>query len=280
MTTIHWFSYLDADCSVFKVYRALSGFTISYPNFLVPGDALTFTTGNNEVQTVMFPAVGIDQVVDRFNNEAKGLIAVKSQDGTEIFVRCSAKTKARLKLYPCTFLSHTSIPARVIVPALEFEPVGTVTRINGTYAYSFDDTDGHPLDWYYVTSVSGSVESIPSIMLQPQIPLDQMCVVEGRLTDAQNNPVEQAPVVAELRLPERNTTGLTGRSGLLKTNTQTATDIYGRFSLCLVRNQQYLFQIPALGYNEVVTIPNQDTANFLDLVPTLEARYSPFEDPQ
>lgn len=273
MINLYWFSYLDATCPYFNVYRSITGIAIPFPNGLTIADQLIFSATSTTKQTISFTAVDIDSVVHAINAQGKGVAASKSHDGTKVFIRCTARKKAKLKLFNSSFLAHTGLTPQIIVPALQWVNVGNVARLDHTYNYTYADPDGDPLDWYHITSM-GAPESIPSVALQPFIPLELMTVVEGRLTDAQNNPAEYAEIRAKLEMIEE-----TGEhQAMVKPVIETKTDKYGRFSLPLVRCKTYLLQIPSLTYSETITLPDKDAVNLLDLVPTLRDQFAPFGD--
>lgn len=275
MISLYWLAFLDANCTAYQVYRAITGLIVPFPNGLGTSDKLILSATSIDTQTITFSAMDIDSMIAQINSTGKGLKASKNLAGTKMFVRCTATHKARMKLYPSSFLTNLGQSPRIIVPGLEYQQVGAVARVNGTYNYTFTDPDGSPLDWYYITSL-GTSESIPSRAAQPVIPLDLMCVLEGRITDSQNNPAGGAEVIAFLRQYESHEAG----ENLTKPPVKTVTDSFGRFLLPLVRCQQYVLQVPSIGYNETILLPNQDVANLNQLVPTLAGRFSPFGDPQ
>lgn len=275
MISLYWLAFLDANCTVFNVYRAITGFIIPFPNSIATSDSLIFSSTSQDTQTITFGAVDIDSMLAQINSVGKGVKATKNLSDTKLFVRCVATVKARMKLYPSALLTKIGQAPRIIVPSLEYQQVGTVSRVNGTYNYSFTDPDGSSHDWYYITSVSNS-ESIPSRAAQPVIPLELMCVLEGRITDSQNNPAGGAEISATLGQLESHG----DNQSMIKPPVKTITDSFGRFLLPLVRCQQYVLQVPSIGYNETILLPNQDVANLNQLVPTLAGRFSPFGDPQ
>lgn len=276
MVKIAWNAFKDATCTSFTVYRSIPGITVLFPNALASGDVLTFAATSVDVQNVTIVDPSIDAVISQFNTQAKGAYAIKDTGGTKMLIRTTATSKAKLKLYPCTFLTHTSQAVRILVPALEWVSVSTVTFVSATFSYNFTDPDGTELDSYRVTSTASAVESLPSIVETPKIGTDSLCAIEGRVCDSQNRPIVGMLVRAQPRTPEAYSDG----HGVDVHTVQSYTDGYGRFSLYLSRKGIYLFQIPNVGYNEAVCVPDLPAAGFIDLIPTLAGRFSPFGDPE
>lgn len=276
MVKVSWAAYNDATASSFNVYRSVPGLTISFPNSLVIGDQLIFSATSLTMQTITFTAVDINSVVSQFNSGAAGAYAALDYTGTKVIIRAKATLNSKFKLYPCTFATHTSQAPRTIVPQLEWSLIGSVNFSANVYSYSYTDVDGTELDSYRITSVASSVESLPSLVEMPQLGTDTLCAVEGRVCDSQNRPVVGMLIQAQPRLPETYSDG----HGVDQHYVQVYTDGFGRFSLYLSRGAIYLLQIPNVGYNETVCVPDLPSAGFIDLIPTLAGRFSPFGDPE
>lgn len=276
MVQVTWNAFQDTTATSYNVYRSIPGITISFPNALASGDVFTFAATSLDVQNLTFGAVDAASVAAQINSGALGLIATVSTDTTEVFIRCTATTSPKLKLYPCTFLTHTGQTIRTVVPQLEWELVGSVNFLLNTYNYSYSDLDGTELDSYRITSVVGVTESLPSLIETPQIGTDTLCAIEGRVCDGQNKPVVNMLIKAAPRVPEAASDG----HSIDVHGTEVYTDQYGRFSISLAQGVLYLFQIPNIGYNETITVPAQTSASLLDIIPTTAGRFSPCEDPQ
>jgi hypothetical protein len=278
VTTFYWYAYQNATNDYFNVYRSICGITITFPNTIVAGDILKFSATSPDVQYITMPSGNIDAILAEINTVGRGIEATKSSDNSKLFIRCTVDQGAKFKLSgTAEFLSNTTQTARVIIPKLEWVLVGSVPRVANVFAYNFPDPDGSYLDYYRITSVTGTTESVPSIASQPIMDPSTMCVLEGRIVDNKSLPVENAKITAAIKIPSLEHTA----DEYISTDAQTVTtDKYGRFSIALLRCQQYLLQIPAVGYNEVVTAPDLPTARLIDLVPTTEMRYSPNGDPQ
>lgn len=274
MNTVLWSSYDDSTATSFKVYRAITGISVTFPNSLNTGDVLIFSATSQTIQKVTIGATDIASVANAINAQAKGLQATVSQSGLVLFIRCTSSNNPKLKLYPCNFLTDTSTSLQIIVPKLNFVNITTVSATPAPANYSYSDLDGDPLDWYYVTSIVSSTESIPSIYQSPLVTPESLCVVEGRVKTIQNSPI----VGAEVRASPIGGTETSDNSGLVSPPIVATTDSYGRWSLPVLQGSQLLFQVPSIGYNQVVEVPAQSSVLFQNLVPVNDYYFSPDGD--
>lgn len=274
--TLIWTAFADADCDSFNLYRAITGVAVSFPNSLVTGDVLSFSATTPTIQNVTIAATDIATVASTINATALGLVASVSQSGSTLFLRCTASTNPKFKLYPCTFASHVSQAPRTVGPAIEFNLLANRTRDVGVFDYTYFDTDGAPSDWYRLTTVKGGIESIPSLPMQALLTPESLCVIEGRVVDLQNNPISGAQVSAAVE----PTVGLSDNSGVSTPQTKTVTDTFGRWSMPLLQGQSVIFRIPSIGYNQVIFVPSLPYALFSTLTPVNDYYFSPIGDPQ
>lgn len=272
--TINWTSYVDSTVDSFKIYRAITGISVPFPNSLQTGDTFSFSATSQTVQRVTIGATDIASVAAAINSQAQGLQATASQSGLILFVRCTATINPKLKLYPCPFLAHTGIPVQIVVPQLNPTLVTTVASVTPPHNYSYADADGSPYDWYYITSVTSSIESIPSIWQQPLVTPGTLCVVEGRVKTIQNSPIVGALVKAS----PIGGVAVSDDSGLTFPPITAYSDSFGRWTIPVLQGTQILFQIPAIGYNQVVEIPAQPYMLFSNLVPVNDYYFSPDGD--
>ena len=262
-TTLLWSSFADANCDSFNLYRAIAGITVAFPNTIAIGDKLVFSASKSTQQIVTMSGTTCDTLVADILAQAKGITAVKRADNSAVFIRVTATQHPRFQLYPCTFATHTSQLPRVIVPRLEFTLITNQTRDTGVFDYTFLDADGSPADWYHMTSVKTSVESFPTLDMQALLAPEALCVVVGRVVDAQNRPIIGARVFAQTA-PHGD---VSDNSGIAGTRFEAHTDLYGRFAIPLLQSQVVLLKIKAIGYNQYVTVPVLPYVLFSDLVP-------------
>lgn len=272
MTTISWNVFDDSTPDSFNVYRAITGLEINFPNSLAVGNILLFQATTKDLQKLTVTATDIDSIVTLLN-AGKGIKATKY--GTKILVRCTARENPKIKIQPCSFAANAGVASGLYAPKQNFELIGNVPFVLNQSTYSFSDAEGDPLDWYHITALTGSDESVPSIDQQPIIAPPDLCVVEGRITDLQNNPVVGVLVDARIEIP----VGEVENTGIVIPNITTLTDCLGRWSLPLLRNQLVLFQIEAIGYNEVLAVPDAPFALFKDLKPVDDHLFAPGGDP-
>lgn len=279
MIKLNWSTFEDSTASQFIIYRAITGVAITLADtaFQV-GDVLKIQLGNAAVQSVTITATDVNSLVSTINDNLDGVLAAKSSDATMLFIRSTATKDAKFRLLPCTFQDHADQEARTIVPALEWVGIHTTTFVPSTYNYVFTDSDGTEFDAYRISSVDSETEeeSLPSITQYPQLGTDLLCAIEGRVCDSTNRPVQSLKIKASPRLMEEHKSD----HEISTQTTEAITDVYGRFVIYLPRERVYLLEIPAISYNEVVKVPDQAAVGFLDLIPTLTGRFSPFEDPK
>ena len=271
MNTVRWNVFNDAVVNSFNVYRAVTGVVITFPNAIVAGDRFLFAATSPQVQLVTLTSgtPTIASVAADITTQARGVKVTVV--GNELFIRCTARENPKLKLLDCPFLAHAGQGARIIIPANEWIPIASVPFVAGQFSYTHGDTGGDPLDWYHVTSVTAGVESIPSQNQQALIVPEDFCVVEGRVIDLQNNPIAGAEVKATVMIP----VGVSDNSGIIKKSKTVVSDELGRWNLPILQGQQVLFEIPLIGYNQVVLIPTQAYILFKDLVPLNDHYFAP-----
>lgn len=274
MINLSWSTYNDSSVDTFNVYRSITGISIPFPNSLQSGDVLQFSATSPTVQRVTITATDITSVVAAINTQGKGIQATANTASTAILLRCTATVNPKLKLYPCTFLTDTGIPVQLVAPKMNPSLVGTVAGVTAPSNYTFSDADGSPYDYYYITSVKSSVESIPSIWQKPLVTPESLCVIEGRVKSLQNNPI----VGAEVKMSPIGGVATSDSSGVVFPPLIAYTDDLGRWSLPVLQGTQLLVQIPSVGYNQVVEIPAQSYELFSNLAPVNDYYFSPDGD--
>lgn len=271
MIAVKWTTYDDTEIDFFSVYRSIPGFVIPFPNALVAGNEFIFSATSPDIQKLVLTASDIDSFVTLVNTKGRGVEARKSYDETKVYIRATAQKNPRIKTFKCSALQSLGITPTIYAPAVTWEKVAEVLWEEGETSYQFDDEDGSYLDVYYVTSSIGVVESIPSIIM-PVLPNNpSLCALEARFVDPQGKPVQNVMVRATLYVPERG--------GISISPVVQRSDVYGRVNLPLLQSQQYLLEIPAVGYNWVIDVPQEASANILSLPATVVQLFSPFGDP-
>lgn len=272
-TNLKWYKFDDTDATEYRVYRSIHGFKVAFPNSLMVGDELIFSATNKDIQKVLISSTDIGAIANNINNQAKGLRADVAANGYELLIRTIADTNPKLKLYKCSFLNNAGIVPGLISPATVWEKIATIPLVSDQTTYEFEDVDGFALDYYKVSSATDVIEHIPSVSQQSVIAPEDSCVIEGRVIDNSNRPVIGAEVRVGIKVP----VGVQQNSGILAPNAGTKTvftDEIGRWSVPVLRNQLYLFQIPVIGYNEVIQTPDAPFILFRQLVPVKDHLFS------
>lgn len=97
-----------------------------------------------------------------------------------------------------------------------------------------------------------------------------VCIVSGNVLDLSGKaPADQNQSMLisfrTTRVPQQ-VSGLSLLSARLITTT---TDAYGNFSVALLRNAEAIFEADSLGLKQQITVPDQETANIIDLLPPI-----------
>ncbi len=269
---LRWFPYSDTAINHYRIYRAITGIKVNFPNALRYGDQLIFAATSPTLQTVLITGSDITTVMNDINQKGRGVIATKSSDGSSLYIRCTAENDARFKLMRCAFATKTSQTPRVIAPRSEYEFLAEVP-FEAKPDFTFLDPDGSQNDWYYITSVKNSFESIPSQALAPVPSFDETCAIVGRILTSGNEPVAGADIHAQILGPVGvNQADL---SALGEEKISTSTDEEGRWTLSVTRQQLILLEIPSIGYNETVLVPDLEYTLFNNLKPHNDHYYNP-----
>jgi len=264
--TIKFAAYTDAEIDEYRVYRSITGFTIPFPNTITSEDQLIISATDPEKQFINFSDTSIAGMQLAINKKLRGLVATPKSDSSALIVRAAATIKPKIKLFSSTFLDNANQEARIIAPRSEYTQVATIPFDGSIEIYAWEDADGDNRDWYYITTVKDGIESLPTYQLQPAIYKPDLCVISGRLTDLQSNPL---PGV-ELRL------GLIAKhqpDPITTKDVVITTDELGRFVVAVQQGRLVLFLIEQIGYNEIIRIPAQPFVSFADLVPVNDHFY-------
>lgn len=271
---VQWFPYLDADAEKFTLYRAITGIKVPFPSDLVAGDRLVFAATSPTQQTVVFSSGNINTVIADINAQGKGIRARKSSDGSQILIRCTAKNNARFKLMKCSFAEKAGITPRTVAPRTEFYSVAEIEAVPGQTLYTYNDVDGDPEDWYRLTSTSTDCEeSLPTQAMKAIGSNGETCTIDGRIMGLNNEALAGLEVSAELM--GETAYNAADLSEVSEAEIVTYTDELGRWYLALTKNQLVLLDIPSIGYNEVIRVPDQAYVLFSDLKPVNDHYFSP-----
>ena len=250
MNTLTWFNYKDTNPDAFYIYRSIPGIQFRFSDISTQGPNFKFSATSPEVQEIIVDMRNINTAIASLS-AGKGILVSKTIDNQSIQIRVKATgPQARLKIYQCALAEDIGIAAGTsIVPGSEFKQIGNVGYADLVTPYKYLDYDGMYLDQYYITSTKDGVESLPAFIQKPMLPGMAYCMAEARFIDIQGRPVRGVTVTAEPAL-------LDG-SNLSTNKVSVNSDAYGRVSIPLIRGMDYLLHIPAIGYNQYITVPDE-----------------------
>jgi hypothetical protein len=144
---------------------------------------------------------------------------------------------------------------------------------DGFYALSFSEADTDTLGelFYRVTTsgytdfdeVTGKIDvEAPYVnaLLTPQT-----CLVSGNITDLGGEPGTDSDITWRIA----KTPSVSGESVVDGRLLRTRPDAFGNFSLPLLRGKKVVVDIPKAGLKHTITVPDQETANLVDLLPPI-----------
>lgn len=143
------------------------------------------------------------------------------------------------------------------------------TNLPGLYRYQFPHTeDGTSSELFFIRFINTGGNALvedQTIAFGPfrSAVSPDLCDLYGTVLDINSDPDENKPVRLSI-LP--NTILTTGaKPGVSVDKLDTFTDVNGQFSINLIRGLVVRLQIPSIGYDRKITIPDQASANFADL---------------
>lgn len=272
-TQLRWYTYLDTNAGFFRIYRAITGISANFPNSLRHGDQLVFAATSPTVQTVTLTGGDINTVIADINRQGKGVYATKNAAGTKLFIRCTATREPRFKLLRCSFATKTGQVIRTVGPRSEYLFLSEVEHVSGQYDYTLQDQDGQDNDWYYLTTVKNNLESLPSLALKPIRSVGETCSIVGRIMTLRNEPIPGAEISASMMGPASSNPA--DESLVSEEKITCLSDEEGRWSVAVTKGQLVLLEIPTIGYNEVIRVPDLAYVLFKDLVPLNDHYFNP-----
>lgn len=275
MNKLSWTSFANTeDVTEYRVYRSSAGPVLGTLAIVSDPVLIRFAATSPEIQEFEVNCTSEAAFVADFNSKARGAEAVI--DGTlGVIIRATASGPSVLfKTYSSEFWALNTIPSGTpFRPGGIFNLVGTVPFVDAETLYEFEDASGIYNDKYRVTSYDGVTESKPSATVANPVPPGyDYCVVYGRFIDPQGRPVRGVRVEAEMALAHT--------CGMSQNKITAISDDYGRINLPLLQKMNYRVSIPAIGYNEVILIPEERSINIATHPATLGTKFSPFGDPE
>jgi hypothetical protein len=140
----------------------------------------------------------------------------------------------------------------------------------GFYALRFSGLDLSVLgELRYVLSgpafdqASGAFDVDPAPISYETTP--PQCIVSGNIVDIGGNPLQQTRVYFQ----PKNVPGKTEGSIIAAGNIDLLTDVYGNFTVKLIRESRALVTIPDAGIRVLINVPDASSANLIDLLPPI-----------
>lgn len=144
-----------------------------------------------------------------------------------------------------------------------------LTNFPGLYRYDFNHTEDTTGSESFLVAMS-NVGVHPAISFEDakfgdmkSAMLPSLCNVYGTLLDLNSEPVKNAQIRATIIPNTILSTPSKPAIGVIKLEDHTAND--GSFSLDIIRGLTVRLQIPYVGYDRKIVVPDMASANFADL---------------
>jgi len=138
---------------------------------------------------------------------------------------------------------------------------------SGFYTLKFSEAELDTIGpFFYKVSGTGFDMQFGEIEVEP-VPIamnvaPSKCLVTGNVVDIGGAPTRTTVLVRPVDFPV-----ISGPSALSADPVQSFTDALGNFSVELIRGQVVIFEVERTGIRNQVTIPDQETAQLVDLLP-------------
>lgn len=169
------------------------------------------------------------------------------------------------------YYDDTQVTGSRFLAAFHANNMVEVDSVNlaGLYRYSFshseDDTSSELFFIRYINAGVNALVQDETIAFGPLHTAADLglCNLYGRVVDVDGNPDFNKPVRVSILPNTILTIGV--KPGVSVDKLDTFTDVNGDFSIDLIRGLVVRLQIPSMGYDRKITIPDQSSANFADL---------------
>lgn len=162
-------------------------------------------------------------------------------------------------------MGDTSLTTKTLV-AEDFVEIG-----GGLYVLKWSEEDMNTLGSFYFTitgagfdGVTREIEIFAATVGSLISPTS--CIITGNISDLGGDPGQGAEVMFRLaKRPSANTNAF-----ILAEPVRTNPDVYGTFSVVLVRGVKVVVEIPKAGLRHLIEVPDQESANLIDLLPPID----------
>lgn len=140
----------------------------------------------------------------------------------------------------------------------------------GYYALRFSPDDFDTLGEFRYVLAGETFDAVSGVFDVDPAPISfetapPQCIVSGNIVDIGGDPLQQTRVFFQ----PKNVPGKTGGSIIASGNIELLTDVYGNFTVKLLRESRVLVTIPAAGIKVLIEVPDASSANLLDLLPPI-----------
>lgn len=148
-------------------------------------------------------------------------------------------------------------------------PVNFIEREVGFYSVMFDGLEMNALGQFVFRITGGSI--IPYVQMFEIVPVylgaitpPDVCVISGNILDLGGRPLWNSRITFRIMdLPKVVEPSMVSGDAV-----RTVTDHAGNFSASLIRGATVLVEIPDTAIRIQFIVPNQETANIIDLIPS------------
>jgi len=273
MITLRWSQLPEADVASYKVYRSIIGFSMPVlPLSTINGKTLILKFNGGSSQTFTFN--NSTSIVDLINATASGGQAYLSSDALKVIIRSNLRSgpDGSVQIVGGTALSDFGLTARTITEKSEDELIASVVApVDPATVVEYLDEDGTLEDYYAISTIDSlSHESLKTAYRRPIESTGLLCVIEGVIFDIQGRRVPNAEVKATIQVPPEST-DCSGNISVDPVSEYSGPD--GRFSLPLLQKALVRLEIPAIGLNRIISIPEKSFVLINDIRVDLEYRY-------
>lgn len=162
---------------------------------------------------------------------------------------------------------------RVGDTTLQVKPITTLNWIpvsNGLYTLKWAVGDMSTIGpFYFEVTGAGFNPHISEFDVTPT-PITSLvspgvCIVSGNVANLEAMPSSQQAIIMRLA----KSPAVVSSAFILGDGIRTLTDAYGNFSVAIARGVKVIVEIERTGIKQQITIPNQETANLIDLLPPI-----------
>jgi hypothetical protein len=148
-------------------------------------------------------------------------------------------------------------------------PVNFIEREVGFYSVMFDSLEMNALGQFVFRITGGSI--IPYVQMFEIVPVylgaitpPDVCIISGNILDLGGRPLWNSRITFRITdLPKVIEPSMVSGDAV-----RTVTDHAGNFSASLIRGATVLVEIPDTAIRIQFIVPNQETANIIDLIPS------------